>query len=73
MEGSGTVVRLRVFSCLDLACLDLSAWRSGQEGIVPLLHLNLKSVLMQSSRRSKASRNLFVAMYPILSLWHERG
>ena len=45
--GLGAVACLRVFSCLDLACLDSSAWKSGQEGIVPVLHSNLCNVIKQ--------------------------
>ena len=53
-------------SSLDLACLSLSACRSGHDGMVPVPLSNLRSILTQSSRRSKASMNLSVVMSVML-------
>ena len=53
------------WSSLDLACLRSSACKSGYDGMVPVLLLNLWRVLMQSLSRSNASLNYLVAMSPM--------
>ena len=62
--STGTVRFRR--SSLDLACLTLSACRSGHDGMVPVPLSNLQRVLTQSLRRSKASMNLSVVMSVML-------
>ena len=61
-------MRFGVLSSFALAAFASSAWRSGHDGIVPVPHSNLRRVLTQSSRSSKASTNLSVATSEILSL-----
>ena len=61
-DASGPEVCLGVLSTLDLAALASSAMRSRHEGIMPVLHSNFHKVETQSSRSSKASLNLSVAI-----------
>ena len=49
-------------SCLDLACLRSSVCKSGCDGIVPILLLNLQRVLTQSLRSPNDLMNLLVVM-----------